>query len=98
MPAMDGTALLRELFTPDEYEAVCRHADHLGVTVIEYVRRSAAERALERLHLTAAMEAQSLHLGKLSIPHVERAHGGDGASSPALERFLDTLAQPTEGD
>ena len=94
---MDGTALLRELFTPDEYDAVRRHADHLGVTVIEYVRRTAAERALERLHLTEAIEAQTLHLGKLSIPQVERARCGDGTSSPALERFLDTLAHPTEG-
>ncbi|MEV3855883.1 hypothetical protein AB0J38_16360 [Streptomyces sp. NPDC050095] len=94
---MDGTALLRELFTPDEYDAVRRHADHLGVTVIEYVRRTAAERALERLHLTEAIEAQALQLGKLSIPQVERARCAGGASSPALERFLDTLAQPTEG-
>ncbi|MBO1330550.1 hypothetical protein [Streptomyces sp. VRA16 Mangrove soil] len=93
---MDGTALLRELFTPDEYDAVRKHADQLGVTVIEYVRRSAAERALERLHLAAAIEAQARNLGKLSIPHVERGRCGDGASSPAFERFLDTLAHPTE--
>ncbi|MFJ8825853.1 hypothetical protein ACIREE_29300 [Streptomyces sp. NPDC102467] len=95
---MDGTALLRELFTPDEYDAVSRHADHLGVTVVEYVRRTAAERALERLHLSEAIEAQALHLGKLSIPQVDRARCGGRASSPALERFLDTLAHPTEGD
>ncbi|MYT73730.1 hypothetical protein ACN2WE_38715 [Streptomyces sp. cg28] len=95
---MDGTALLRELFTPDEYDAVRRHADHLGVPVIEYVRRSAAERALERLHLTEAIETQALQPGKPSIPQVERARCGDGASSPALERFLDALAHPTESD
>ncbi|MYW69948.1 hypothetical protein GTY65_38735 [Streptomyces sp. SID8379] len=93
---MDGTALLRELFTPDEYDAVSRHADHLGVTVIEYVRRTAAERALERLHLAEAGEAPAVHLGKVSIPQVERARCGDGSSSPAFERFLDTLAHPTE--
>ncbi|MFE1956090.1 MULTISPECIES: hypothetical protein [Streptomyces] len=91
---MDGTALLRELFTADEYEAVRRHADHLGVTVSEYVARSAAERALERLHLTEALEARAPHLGKLSIPHLERTGCGSGASSPALDRFLDTLAHP----
>ncbi|GAA2296376.1 hypothetical protein OKJ48_30855 [Streptomyces kunmingensis] len=95
---MDGTALLRELFTPDEYEAVRGHADHLGVTVIEYVRRTAAERALGRLHLTEAIETQSLHLGKVSIPQVDRVRCGGGASSPAVERFLDTLTHPTEGD
>ncbi|MEV5608962.1 hypothetical protein [Streptomyces sp. NPDC052225] len=94
---MDGTALLRELFTPDEFDAVRSHADHLGVTVIEYVRRSAAERALERLHLAEAIEAQALHLGKLSIPQVERARCRDGASSPALDRFLDALAHPSDG-
>ncbi|MFJ4714393.1 hypothetical protein [Streptomyces sp. NPDC088785] len=95
---MDGTALLRELFTPDEYDAVRRHADHLGVPVIEYVRRSAAERALERLHLTEALETQDLPLGKASVPQVERARCGDGVSSPALERFLDALAHPTDDD
>ncbi|MGY0489184.1 plasmid mobilization protein [Streptomyces sp. WG-D5] len=92
---MDGsTALLRELFTPDEYAAVRSHADHLGVTVTEYVRSSAAERALERLHVTRALESRAPHPGKLPIPHVERSHGSDGASSPALDRFLDTLAHP----
>ncbi|WP_306323189.1 MULTISPECIES: hypothetical protein [unclassified Streptomyces] len=92
---MDGsTALLRELFTPDEYAAVRSHADHLGVTVIEYVRSCAAERALERLHLTRALETRAPHLGKLPIPQVERSHCADGASSPALDRFLDTLAHP----
>ncbi|MGY0020679.1 hypothetical protein [Streptomyces sp. cg35] len=95
---MDGTALLRELFTPDEYDAVSRHADHLGVTVVEYVCRTAAERALEQLHLTEAIEAQALHFGKLSIPQVDRARCGADASSPALKRFLDTLAHPSEGD
>ncbi|NEB76638.1 hypothetical protein G3I40_15615 [Streptomyces sp. SID14478] len=95
---MDDTALLRDLFTPDEYEAVRRHADHLGVTVVEYVRRTAAERAMERLHLAQAIETQALHLGKLSIPQVERARCADGASSPALDRFLDALAHPTEDD
>ncbi|MFF1688184.1 MULTISPECIES: hypothetical protein [unclassified Streptomyces] len=91
---MDGTALLRDLFTPDEYDAVRSHADHLGVTVVEYVRQTAAERALERQHLTEAMEAQDLRLGKLSIPHVERGRCGEGP--PALQRFLDSLTHPPE--
>ncbi|MFD3473635.1 hypothetical protein [Streptomyces sp. NPDC058695] len=91
---MDGTALLRDLFTPDEYDAVRSHADHLGVTVVEYVRQTAAERALERLHLAQAMETQDLRLGKLSIPHVERGRCGEGP--PALQRFLDTLTHPPE--
>ncbi|MCX3061193.1 plasmid mobilization protein [Streptomyces beihaiensis] len=94
---MDGTALVRELFTPDEYDAVRSHADQLGLSVTEYVRRSAAERALERLHLTEAIEAQALRLGKPPIPRVERARGADGPSSaPALDRFLDALAHPGE--
>ncbi|MFI7387867.1 plasmid mobilization protein [Streptomyces sp. NPDC049813] len=93
---MDGTALLRELFTPDEYEAVQGHADHLGVTVAEYVRRTAAERALGRQHLTEAIETQALQLGKTPIPQVDRARCEGGASSPAVERFLDALAHPTE--
>ncbi|MGP3769366.1 hypothetical protein ACTWJ8_00920 [Streptomyces sp. SDT5-1] len=92
---MDGsTALLRELFTPDEYAAVRSHADHLGVTVIEYVRSSAAERALERLHMIRALETHAPQLAKLPIPQVERSHCADGGSSPALDRFLDTLAHP----
>ncbi|MFI9776192.1 hypothetical protein ACIHCV_15960 [Streptomyces sp. NPDC051956] len=91
---MDGTALLRDLFTPDEYDAVRSHADHLGVTVVEYVRQTAAERALERLHLAQAMEEQDLRLGKLSIPHVERGRCGEGP--PALQRFLDSLTHPPE--
>ncbi|MFI0238551.1 plasmid mobilization protein [Streptomyces sp. NPDC016845] len=103
---MDGTALLRELFTPDEYEAVRGHADHLGVTVAEYVRRTAAERALGRLQLTEAMESRAPHLGNLgalgnlgkaSIPQVDRVRCAGGTSSPALDRFLDTLAHPTDG-
>ncbi|MZD10698.1 hypothetical protein GTW43_37325 [Streptomyces sp. SID5785] len=92
---MDGTALLRELFTADEYEAVRRHADHLGVSVAEYVARSAAERALERLHLTESLAAGSPHPGKPPIPQwageLRRAAG----SAPALDRFLDTLAHPS---
>ncbi|MET9499159.1 hypothetical protein [Streptomyces sp. NPDC006552] len=93
---MDGTALLRELFTPDEYEAVQGHADHLGVTVIEYVRRTATERALGRRHLTEALEAQALRLGKTPIPQVGRVRCAGGASSSAVERYLDTLAHPTD--
>jgi hypothetical protein len=93
---MDGTALLRELFTADEYEAVRRHADQLGVTVSEYVARSAADRALERLHLTQALEGRSPHLGKLPIPQMDRAGYGTAGSSPALDRFLDTLAQSAD--
>ncbi|MCX4649152.1 MULTISPECIES: hypothetical protein [unclassified Streptomyces] len=92
---MDGTALLRDLFTPDEYDTVRSHADHLGVTVVEYVRQTAAERALERQHLARDLEAQDLRLlGKLSIPHVERGRCGEGP--PALQRFLDSLAHPRE--
>ena len=83
---------MRDLFTPDEYDAVRSHADHLGVTVVEYVRQTAAERALERLHLAQAMEAQDLRLGKLSIPHVERGRCGEGP--PAMRRFLDALTHP----
>ncbi|MEU6390900.1 hypothetical protein [Streptomyces sp. NPDC046939] len=97
---MDGTALLRELFTPDEYEAVRGHADHLGVTVVEYVRRTATERALGRRHLTEAIEDRVPHLGnpgKTSIPQVDRGRCAGGASSPALDRFLDALAQRTDG-
>ncbi|MEU6658961.1 hypothetical protein [Streptomyces sp. NPDC046821] len=93
---MDGTAPLRDLFTPDEYDAVLSHADHLGVTVIEYVRQTAAERALERLHLAQAIEMQDLRLGKLSIPHVERGRYGEGP--PALRRFLETLTHPAESE
>ncbi|MFJ9037156.1 hypothetical protein ACIRF8_11285 [Streptomyces sp. NPDC102406] len=94
---MDGLALLRELFTPDEYEAVRGHADHLGVTVIEYVRRTAAERALGRRDLAEAIEARAPGLGKTSIPQVDRVRCEGGASSPALDRFLDTLTHPTQG-
>ncbi|MEB8342877.1 hypothetical protein [Streptomyces endophyticus] len=64
------------------------------MTLVEYVRSSAAERALERLHLTRALEARAPRLGKLPIPQVERSHCADGASSPAIDRFLDTLAHP----
>lgn len=100
MPRMDGTALLRELFTPDEYEAVRGHADHLGVTVAEYVRRTATERALGRARSAESTESRAPHLGnlgKVAIPQVDRVRCAGGASSPALDRFLDTLAHPTDG-
>ena len=72
-----------------EYEAVRGHADHLGVTVAEYVRRTATERALGRTRSAESAESRAPHLGtlgKVAIPQVDRVRCAGGARAIEYRR------------
>ncbi|MFI1676098.1 plasmid mobilization protein [Streptomyces sp. NPDC020607] len=83
---MDGAKPVQVLFTPDEYAAILRHADRLGVPVAEFIRRAVTVRAEEP---PGPCQTSDTRRGA-SVPPVQRGLGPDGA--PALRRFLDTLA------
>ncbi|WP_447035284.1 hypothetical protein [Streptomyces sp. DSM 118878] len=81
------------LFTPEEYAGVLRHADRLGVPVAEYIRRAVTVPAEEPPEPSQTADARR----GAPVPPVKRRLGSDG--TPALRRFLDTLAtcaEPTE--
>ncbi|MGA4843416.1 hypothetical protein [Streptomyces sp. G45] len=89
---MDGAKPVQVLFPPDEYDAVLRHADRLGITAAEFIRRAAA------VHLTADLgvhDPQGPRRGA-SVPPVRRRL--DAGAAPALQRFLDTLATAPDRD
>ncbi|MFI6091027.1 plasmid mobilization protein [Streptomyces sp. NPDC051218] len=85
---MDGAKPVQVLFTPDEYAAVQRNADQLGLTVDEFIRRAATVDATELPCPTAGTRRGSD--APVTVPPIRRSVGPDGA--PALQRFLDTLA------
>lgn len=89
---MDGAKPVQVLFTPDEYEAVLRNADHLGLPVDEFIRRAATVDATELPCPTAGARRGSA--APAAVPPVRRSLGPGGA--PALQRFLDTLAATAE--
>ncbi|GGV49636.1 hypothetical protein AB0I84_19465 [Streptomyces spectabilis] len=86
---MDGAKPVQVLFPPDEYDAVLRHADGLGLTVPEFIRRVAAG------HVRRGGDARGTGAVRrgASVPPVRRRL--DASSAPALQRFLDTLATGT---
>lgn len=85
---MDGAKPVQVLFTPDEYEAVQRNADQLGLPVDEFIRRAVTVDATELPCPTAGARRGSG--APAAVPPVRRSLGPGGA--PALQRFLDTLA------
>ncbi|MFH8610781.1 plasmid mobilization protein [Streptomyces sp. NPDC018029] len=87
---MDGAKPVQVLFTPDEYAAIARHADHLGMPVAEFVRRAVTVRTEER---SGPCQTSDSRRGA-AVPPVQRGLGRDG--TPALKRFLDTLAASAE--
>ncbi|MFD4630892.1 hypothetical protein ACFVYR_09160 [Streptomyces sp. NPDC058284] len=89
---MDGAKPVQVLFTPDEYAAILRHADHLGMPVAEFVRRAVTLRAEEQ---PGPCQASDSRRGA-AVPPVKRGLNPDG--TPALQRFLDTLAASSEPD
>ncbi|MEU6994675.1 hypothetical protein ABZ953_28965 [Streptomyces sp. NPDC046465] len=89
---MDGAKPVQVLFTPDEYATVLRHADQLGMPVAEFIRRAATVRTEER---PVPCQASDTRRG-VAVPPVKRGLGPDG--TPALQRFLDTLAASAESD
>ncbi|CAM5638338.1 CopG family transcriptional regulator OS=Streptomyces alboniger OX=132473 GN=CP975_01570 PE=4 SV=1 [Streptomyces alboniger] len=87
---MDGAKPVQVVFTPEEYASILRHADRLGVPVAEYVRRAVAVLAEEPPGPCPAADARR----GASVPPVERGLAAGG--TPALRRFLDTLAASAE--
>lgn len=88
---MDGAKPVQVLFSPAEYAAVSRQADRLGITPAEFIRRAAAVHAgLGQ----AARDDDGARRGT-AVPPVRR--GPDIRSTPALQRFLDTLATADPG-
>ncbi|MEU8957751.1 hypothetical protein AB0C93_25990 [Streptomyces sp. NPDC048518] len=87
---MDGAKPVQVLFTPDEYAAIVRHADGLGVPVAEFIRRAVTVRAEEQ---PGPCQSSDTRRGA-AVPPVQRGLGPDG--TPALQRFLDILATSAE--
>ncbi|MEU5683772.1 hypothetical protein [Streptomyces venezuelae] len=83
---MDGAKPVQVLFTPDEYAAILRHADRLGVPVDEFIRRAVTVGTEES---SGPSQTSDTRRGAC-VPPVQRGLGPDG--TPALRRFLDTLA------
>ncbi|WP_306338648.1 hypothetical protein [Streptomyces sp. KL118A] len=83
---MDGAKPVQVLFTPDEYAALLRHADRLGLPVAEFIHRTVTVRADES---PGPCQTSDTRRGA-AVPPVQRDLGPDG--TPALRRFLDTLA------
>ncbi|KUF16928.1 hypothetical protein AT728_23685 [Streptomyces silvensis] len=77
---------MQVLFSPDEYAAVSRQADRLGITPAEFIRRAAAVHAGRE---PDTCDGGSTRRGAV-VPPVRRST--DTRSTPALQRFLDTLA------
>lgn len=86
---MDGAKPVQVLFTPDEYAAIARHADQLGMPLAEFIRRAVTVRTEE----SVPCQANDSRRGA-TVPPVQRGLGPDG--TPALQRFLDTLATAAE--
>ncbi|MEV0319727.1 hypothetical protein ACIBKX_16510 [Streptomyces sp. NPDC050658] len=89
---MDGAKPVQVLFTPDEYAALLRHADQLGLPVDEFIRRAVTVDAAEPPCPTAGTRRGPG--GPAVVPPIRRGLGPDG--TPALQRFLDTLAVSAE--
>ncbi|MFE0172098.1 hypothetical protein ACFWZ2_07250 [Streptomyces sp. NPDC059002] len=87
---MDGAKPVQVLFTPEEYDAVLRLAEQLGVPVAEFIRRAVTVRAEERPGPGRRTDSRR----GAAVPPVKRDLGADGI--PALRRFLDTLATSAE--
>ncbi|WP_141753742.1 MULTISPECIES: plasmid mobilization protein [Streptomyces] len=87
---MDGAKPVQVLFTPEEYAEILRHADRLGVPVAEFVRRAATVRDEDD---AGPCQAADTRRGA-TVPPVQRSLDADG--TPALQRFLDTLAASAE--
>ncbi|EPH39319.1 hypothetical protein ABT390_38210 [Streptomyces aurantiacus] len=81
---MDGAKPVQVLFPLDEYAVVARHADRLGITVAEFIRRAA-------VHAGQAPDTSGPGSARrgVVVPPVRR--GPDTSQAPALQRFLDTL-------
>ncbi|MFJ2766450.1 plasmid mobilization protein [Streptomyces sp. NPDC087300] len=91
---MDGAKPVQVLFTPEEYDAVERTAEQLGVPVAEFIRRAVTLRPEEYPDPGPRADARR----GAAVPPVKRDLGADG--TPALQRFLDTLAasgEPRDG-
>ncbi|MFD9904512.1 hypothetical protein [Streptomyces sp. NPDC059063] len=86
---MDGAKPVQVLFSPDEYDAVLRHADRLGITAAEFIRRVAA------VHIRGDADPRGPRRGA-SVPPVRRRL--EAGAAPALQRFLDTLATAADRD
>jgi hypothetical protein len=91
---MDGAKPVQVLFTPDEYEAVLRNADQLGLPVDEFIRRAVTVDATELPCPTTGARRGSG--APAAVPPIRRSQGPGGA--PALQRFLDTLAATVDPD
>ncbi|MFH8484376.1 hypothetical protein [Streptomyces longisporoflavus] len=91
---MDGAKPVQVLFTPDEYETVLRNADQLGLPVDEFIRRAVIVDATQPPCPTAGARRGSGT--PAPVPPVRRSPGPGG--TPALQRFLDTLAAKAEPD
>ncbi|MFG2502959.1 hypothetical protein ACGFSB_32730 [Streptomyces sp. NPDC048441] len=89
---MDGAKPVQVLFTPDEYEAVLRNADHLGLPVDEFIRRAVTSDATELPSPATATRRGTA--APTAMPPIRRSLGPGGA--PALQRFLDTIANAVE--
>ncbi|WP_159043857.1 hypothetical protein [Streptomyces sp. NRRL S-1521] len=85
---MNGAKPVQVVFTPEEYATVLRRADGLGVPVAEYIRRAATVPAEGRPEPCHAADARR----GAPVPPVELGARG----TPALRRFLDTLAAAAE--
>lgn len=83
--SMDGAKPVQVLFPPDEYAAVARHADHLGISVAEFIRRAATVHAGQEPDTCGSGGARRA----VVVPPVRR--GAETHQAPALQRFLDTL-------
>ncbi|GGS11814.1 hypothetical protein GCM10010252_58780 [Streptomyces aureoverticillatus] len=81
---MDGAKPVQVLFPPDEYAVVARQADHLGITVAEFIRAAAVHAGQEPDTCDSAGTRRAV-----VVPPVHR--GPDARQAPALQRFLDTL-------
>ncbi|QEU96510.1 hypothetical protein [Streptomyces kanamyceticus] len=91
---MDGAKPVQVLFTPEEYDAVLGLAEQLGVPVAEFIRRAVTLRPEEYPDPGRRAETRR----GAAVPPVKRDLGADG--TPALQRFLDTLAasaDPADG-
>ncbi|MCX4672796.1 hypothetical protein OG453_40215 [Streptomyces sp. NBC_01381] len=89
---MDGAKPVQVLFTADEYAALLRHADQLGLPVDEFIRRAVTVDAAEPPCPSTGNRRGSA--APAAVPPIRRELGPGG--TPALQRFLDTLATSAE--
>ncbi|MGW6058245.1 hypothetical protein [Streptomyces sp. NPDC055189] len=100
---MDGAKPVQVLFTPDEYETVLRNADQLGLPVDEFIRRAVIVDATQPPCPADAAQPPCPTSGArrgsgvpAPVPPIRRSPAAGG--TPALQRFLDTLAAAVEPD